>query len=123
MLLRLDMFWICGILATYMEYDAMNFSDLFATELGRRLWAQLQKPETVLAMRVASKLRRPAVEAIGDDLLERFGERVRENRVKQMIGHMARQVIEAEGYVLDAQRIPIRFDDLFSSGSRYRLRA
>ena len=106
-----------------MNYEAMNFSDLFATKLGRDLWTQLQRPETILAMRVASKLRRPAVEAIGDELLARFGAGVRENRVKQMIGHMVRQVMEAEGYSLDAQRIPIRFDDLFSTGSRYRLQA
>lgn len=103
-----------------MKYEAHNFSDLFATRMGANLWEYLQRPNTILAMEVATKLRRPAVEAIGNDLVEEFGDAVRENRVKQMIGHMARQVLESRGYEPDAQRIPIRFDGLFSTASRYR---
>jgi hypothetical protein len=103
-----------------MNYDAENFSRLFKASFAPELWEYLQRPETILAMEVASKLRKPAVEAIGDDMIRHFGTVVQQKRVKQMIGHMIRQVMESRGYVLDAQRIPTRFDKLFSSGSRYR---
>jgi hypothetical protein len=105
------------------KYEPMNFSDLFATKLGEKLWRRINDDRTVLAMEVATKLRHPAVEPIGDDLLAEFGAPVRENRVKQMIGHMARQVMESRGYVLDAQRIPVRFSELFSTASRYKRRS
>jgi len=98
----------------------MNFSGLFATNLGEKLWARITDEKTVHDMEVATKLRRPAVEAIGDDLIAEFGAPVRENRVKQMIGHMARQVMEKRGYVLDVQRVPVRFSKLFSTASRYK---
>jgi hypothetical protein len=103
-----------------MDYEPMNFSDLAETELGRRLWAKLNEEKSVWAMEVASKLRRPAVEPLGDDLLAEFGNVVRKRRIKQMIGHMARQIMEAHGYELAAQRIPIRFSRLFSTASRYQ---
>lgn len=103
-----------------MNYQAENFSGLFRAAFAPDLWLYLRRPETVLAMEVATKLRKPAVEAIGDDLIRDFGTVVQQNRVKQMIGHMVRQIMESRGYILDAQRVPCRFDSLFSSGSRYK---
>lgn len=102
-----------------MEYESRNFKDLYATEIGKRLWIWLQDPQRVFAMEIATKLRRPAVEAIGDELLDEFGEVVRGNRFKQMIGHMVRQIMEFRGFCLDVQRVPVRFCGLFSTASRY----
>ncbi len=103
-----------------MHYQPRNFSDLFETPLGGRLWDYLQRPAVIFAMEVATKLHRPAVEAIGDDLIREFGDSIRERRIKQLIGHMIRQLLESRGFELDAQRVPVRFDDLCSTGSRYR---
>ena len=103
-----------------MKYEPRNFSDLFALPMGGELWSYLQRPALILAMEVATKLHRPAVEAIGEDLIREFGDSVRERRIKQMIGHMVRQLLESRGYALDAQRVLVRFDELFSTGSRYR---
>src|SRR5882724_11495172 len=102
-----------------MKYDPKNFSDLFATALGANLWKHLQRPTTILEMRVATKLRRPAVEAIGDGLVEEFGDHVRENRFKQMIGHMVRQLLESEGYDMFWMHSEFRFDSMvFSQPAR-----
>ena len=103
-----------------MNYQAQNFSGLFRASFAPDLWQYLRRPETVLAMEVATKLRKPAVEAIGDDLIRDFGTVVQQKRVKQMVGHMVRQIMESRGYILDAQRVPCRFDKLFSSGTRYK---
>jgi hypothetical protein len=103
-----------------MNYQAENFSGLFRASFAPDLWHYLQRPETILAMEVATKLRKPAVEAIGDDMIRQFGTVVQQKRVKQMIGHMIRQIMESRGYILDAQRVPCRFDKLFSSGTRYK---
>jgi hypothetical protein len=108
------------IFQTYMDYAPKNFSDLFGRWPGAELWEYLQRPRSVLVMETATKLHRPAVEAVGEELLGEFGELVRGKRMKQMIGHMVRQVMEARGYELDAQRVPVRFDTVFSTGSRYR---
>ena len=46
----------------------------------------------------ASDAERPAVEAIGPELLRRFGDRVRPNKVKQHIGRLVKPVMEARGF-------------------------
>ncbi len=103
-----------------MNYQAENFSSLFRASFSPDLWEYLQRRETIIALEIATKLRKPAVEAIGDDLIRAFGTVVQQRRVKQMIGHMIRQIMESRGFIVDAQRVPTRFDKLFSSGSRYK---
>ncbi len=102
-------------------YDPGRFADVADTPLGRRLWKFLLEPENVLRLEVASELRHPAVEGIAERLLERFGDDVRPDRVKQLVGHMVRQVLESRGFVLDAQNLRTRFGaGLFGRASRYR---
>ena len=106
-----------------MDYDARNFSDLATTPLGKRLWAFLNEHDNVIRMETASCLGRPAVEPLGPLVLDKFGDKVREHRVKQMIGHMTRQILEARGYVVDRQGARItRPGNPFSSGTRYTRR-
>lgn len=78
------------------------------------LWVFLNEDETRIRMCTASDLGRPAVEAIEEQLLERFGAKVLEDRVKQMIGHMTRQAMEQDGYVVDAQNVKITGGGLHS---------
>jgi hypothetical protein len=76
--------------------------------------------DNVLRMETASELEQPAVAALATRLVEAFGDRIRDRRYKQMIGHMARQIMEHRGFVLDAQNVRVRVGDLFSRASRYR---
>jgi hypothetical protein len=49
-------------------------------------------------METATFLERATVEPLAPGLLMEFGPDVGEDRIKQMIGHMARQFMEAIGY-------------------------
>ncbi len=105
------------------KYAPRNFSDLYATPLGKKLWAFLNERNNLVRMETASYLQRPAVESLVPFLLDKFGDPVRERRIKQMVGHMIRQILEARGYVVDRQGVRItRPGNPFFSGTRYTRR-
>lgn len=101
-------------------FDAGSFSDLAETSTGKRLWKFLNSDETLSRLKMASDLRRPALEGMQYQILEEFGEEVRVDRWKQMIGKMVRQVMEAHGYNLDQAGVRIRESILFTRAARYR---
>lgn len=107
-------------MATLEYKPGNNFVALAATEQGKALWAFLNSDVIRLRMRTASDLGRPAVEGIEEQLLERFGANVLDDRNKQMIGQMTRQVMECEGYVLEQSDVKIIGCALFTRGTRYR---
>ena len=84
-----------------------------------KLWPFMNRPENVTKMETASDLGRPAVEAIGSALLDEFGDALLDDRVKQLIGAMAKQVLERSGYVIDQQNVKIS-EPPFARGTRYR---
>jgi hypothetical protein len=96
------------------------FATLAASQLGIELWTFLNSPESRLRMSTASDLGRPALEAVEELLLDRFGKQVLEDRTKQMIGHMARQVMEHEGYVIDAKDVKMMGGAPFARATRYK---
>ena len=101
-----------------------SFIDVFDTDLGRELWDYLTRESTIERMEDASDRRRPAVEPLQELLLERFGRAVAEDRVKQMIGRMIRQVFERPGsdYVLASDAILVKDRILVTRGARYKRR-
>ncbi len=102
------------------EYKRGRFTDVAETDLGNALWRFLNERENVLRMETASELGQPAVAALATRLVETFGDEIREHRFKRMIGHMARQIMERHGLVLDAQNVRVRAGDLFTRASRYK---
>jgi proline dehydrogenase len=110
-----------------MKYNSGSFSDVFNTDLGQRLWAYLNEPTTVAQMETATLLGRPAAEPLGalttppsaPGLVQQFGQAVRKDRIKQMIGNMIRQIMEARGYRIDRQNVRMRDENMFSSATRY----
>ncbi|MGD9738432.1 MAG: hypothetical protein AB7U48_03440 [Bauldia sp.] len=103
-----------------LEYQPQNFRDLYETEVGRELWQFMKLPENVVRMETATFLDRAAVEPLAPGLLTEFGPEIAEDRIKQMIGHMARQIMEAIGYVIERPGLRITRESLFSSAARYR---
>lgn len=101
------------------EYRPNNFSDLYATELGKNLWVFLNTDEMKIRMETASDLGKPAVEGAAKSLYMEFQSDVDKLRIKQLIGHMIRQIMEGMGYQLDAQNVKITKNNLFKKGSRY----
>lgn len=101
------------------DYEPGNFKSLAETPLGKKLWVFLTRDDIVTRMDTATDLGNPAVAGIEEPLLEEFGDEVLERRVKQMIGHMVRQVMEAENYEIDQQNVTIN-SAVFAKGTRYR---
>lgn len=106
---------------TYRElnFDPGTYSDLADTPDGRRLWEFLQGSDIWLRMETATYLGRPALEAIQPQLLREFSDVIREDRWKQMVGRMVRQVMEFRGYQLDQTGVRLKRNELFLSASRY----
>jgi hypothetical protein len=104
-----------------MEYNPGKFTKLANEQIGIDLWNYLTQEDNVIRMETATELGRPAVEAMAGRLVGQFGDKVCEDRVKQMIGHMARQIMENGGYQMDAQNVKVIHDKrLFKKASRYK---
>lgn len=114
----------------FKKYRPDKFSDIGDSAFGVNLWRFLTSHDILLRMDTATYLRRPACEAIQDELVNKFKEfRTQKesskeipklNRYKQMCGHMVRQIMEQRGFVLDSQRIPLRVGTLFRTATRYK---
>lgn len=100
-------------------YDPANFKEIGEAIIGHVLWQWLRRTDNVIRMETASYLERAAVEPLGPILLEEFGEDVAEDRIKQMIGHMVRQILAALGYELVQKGTTIS-KGMFSTGARYQ---
>lgn len=100
-------------------YSSAKFASLYASELGQRIWAFLTLPENVARLETASELNKPAVEGIEEQLLAEFREDILADRVKQMVGHMVRQILEQQGWVLDQADVKVQSVP-FSKAARYR---
>lgn len=103
------------------------FVSLFDSPDGRAIWDFLNSPEIVIRMVTATELERPAVEGIEEQLLERFGDVLysedlpKNDRIKQMIGHMVRQIMEARGYAIAVQGVKVTNGAPFSRATRYHM--
>ncbi len=103
-----------------LKYEPGRFASTYESENGHKIWLFLNEPENVVRMETATYLSRPAAEPLSPFLLERFGKMVREDRIKQMTGHMIRQVLESNGYRIDRGNVRIsREGNIFTSATRY----
>lgn len=104
-----------------LTYAPQNFSDLADTEIGRALWDFLKHRDNLVRMETATILERAAVEPLAAPLVEEFGDQVGDDRTKQMLGHMVRQIMEGLGYEIDRTGLRITRPSLFTSGAGYRI--
>lgn len=103
-----------------MKYDAGRYSSTFVNEGGKEIWEFLVKPENIIRMETATYLSRPAIEPLSPILLQCFGDHARRDRIKQMMGHMVRQIMESRGYILQQGNVKISStNSIFSKASRY----
>ena len=100
--------------------DPKQFSDVCNTPLGRKIWLTLIKDGNVIRMETATNLKKPAAQAISEQLLEEFGKDVKKDRVKQAIGFMIKQIMESKGYKIERNGVNITDKkNLFTKASRY----
>ncbi|WP_069299596.1 hypothetical protein [Neptunicoccus sediminis] len=103
-----------------LEYRPDKFIRTYEAYNGARYWAWLIQPHVLTIMETACYLRRPAVEAIAPLLEREFGADLQRVKLRQMIGHMVRQILEAEGYHLHRANVRINSrDNPFHFGSAY----
>ncbi len=107
-----------------LSYKPANFLDVYGKKgstFGRRLWKFLCKPDNIIRLETASELGRPAVEGLVPLLEEKFKKQMQNDRVRQMTGHMIRQIMEQGcGFILTHQNNKVRTGTLFSRASKYR---
>ena len=103
-----------------LTYEPQNFRDIAETEIGKELWEWLRNSDNIIRMETASYLGRAAVEPLGPYLVKHFGQDIAEDRLKQTIGHMVRQIMEALGYEHVSTVMRISPGLLFTTGSRYQ---
>jgi hypothetical protein len=101
-------------------FDAGSFADVARTALGEALWRYLNSDDAWIRLETTTFLRRPAVEGIQPQLKARFGAQVEDERCRQLIGRMVRQIMERRGYVLDQTGVRTRVGGLFKAAARYR---
>lgn len=102
-----------------LTYSPEKFASLYDSELGQRLWAFLTRDDNVGRLETASELGKPAVEGVEGQLLTEFREEILAGRVKQMVGHMVRQILEQRDWVLDQTDVKVHSVP-FSKAVRYR---
>lgn len=102
-----------------LHYQPGHFVDVGNTDFGRALWRWMRRVDNVTRMETATQFEQPAVEPLGRYLAAEFGAEVSQDRVKQCIGHMARQIMEAIGYPLEKADHRIARNPLFTTAARY----
>ncbi|NVD46128.1 hypothetical protein [Qipengyuania atrilutea] len=102
-----------------LEYRPGKFSKDFATAEGKKLWEVLNRDANIARMETATDLGQPALKPLEDILLIEIGEPITDDRMKQMAGHMVRQIMESRGFVHDADGIKLASAPFYKA-SRYR---
>ncbi|GLK70581.1 hypothetical protein KHC23_17285 [Ancylobacter dichloromethanicus] len=102
-----------------LRYNPEKFASLSESDIGQRIWSFLTRPAIIARLETASELGKPAVEGIEEQLLEEFREDVLIDRVKQMVGHMVRQILEQRDWVLDQSDVKVQSVP-FSKAARYK---
>lgn len=97
----------------------VRYKSFAATELGEKIWAYLNKNVTIAYLERAIELDRPALVGMGWRLIEKFGDAVKSDLVKQAVGAMVKQILESRGHQFLKGNVAFRNDILFASGAKY----
>lgn len=101
-------------------YNPERYISTYTQQNGAAIWGFLNEDANIVRMKTASYLSRPAIEALSPYLFKQFGAPITVDRIKQMMGHMVRQIMEREGYRLQQGNVKITTkDNIFSRASRY----
>jgi len=103
-------------------FDAGTFTDITngQSQLANDIWGFLNSRVAITAMLTATILTRPALEPLQNDLFALFGTPVSDDRVKQMMGRMCKQILLEHGCTLDRTGVKIRTGNLFTTAARYK---
>jgi hypothetical protein len=100
------------------KYNARHFQHLPGA-VGAKLWEFLTRGESIVRLQTAASMGRPPVEGLANVLIAEFGHEIAAPAVKQVIGHMVKQIMEALGYEVHKRRAKAR-SGFFSTGMSFR---
>ena len=104
-----------------LTYRPDKFAKEHATPEGQKLWQVLNREDNIARMETATDLGQPALKPLEDILLTEIGEAITDDRMKQMAGHMVRQIMESRGFEHDVDGIKLASAPFYKA-SRYRRR-
>ena len=84
-------------LLSALVYQGRHFNHVPYT-IEKALWGSLKRLDNVVRMETTVSLERAAVEPLSDPLIAEFGIEIDQREVKQVIGHMVKQIMESRGY-------------------------
>lgn len=97
-----------------------NFIGLNRKPICKKIWDFLNEHDNIVKMKAACYFKKPAAQIMSEGLLEKFGEAIRDDQIKQLIGSMIRQILENEGYEHEKHGMKINDEDnIFTKASRY----
>lgn len=106
-----------------------KFGDVANHPASLAIWEVLNSHDALIAMKTATYLRRPAIEALIPMLREVAGEILdsepeKSRRFKMMAGSMVKDVLTRHGYEIDKSNVKLRADEknMFTVATRYRLK-
>lgn len=105
------------------NFEPGSFTDVFDPSggIGTELWRWMWRDDNLVRMETASDLRRVAVEPLQRFLLTDFDpDVIRQHRIRQMIGAMARQILEHRGFKWEGKNFKVPTGDIFTTGSKYQ---
>lgn len=112
-----------------MIFNIGTFAKQAETVFGKKLMDFLkEEKDTFIRLETATRLNRPAVEGIAEELQIRFSKEFNSlniddlNRTKQMIGYLTKQVMDEKGYDLDKEDVKMINTDMFKTGASYKKR-
>lgn len=99
-------------------FEHARATQLAKSNLGIEIWGFLNEDKQKDRMEFASDLGQAAVKGIADQLVEKFGNNLFDDQVKQMIGDMVRVIMAKEGFTIDQKNVDVR-EFPFVKGTRY----
>lgn len=102
-----------------LTYRPGKFAKDYATPEGQKLWQVLNREDNIARMETATDLGQPALKPLEDILLTEIGDFITDDRMKQMAGHMVRQIMEDRGFEHDVDGIKLASAPFYKA-SRYR---
>ena len=113
----------------FFEFDTKTFRSIYETEQGKKIWEFLKEEKSIDRMQAFSDAGKPALLAIEASLIDDFQvqerasvakkDKAQFDRLKQMLGAMVRQVMDANCYKLQSNNIKTPNSLIFFSASRY----
>jgi hypothetical protein len=106
-----------------MKFDPGSFSDISTSPFAEKLWVFLNSEKSLACLETTTFLQRPALEGLQPLIRREFDNtpELAQDRYKQLMGRMVRQIMENRGYGLDRAGVRIRVGDIFASAARYKL--